>query len=265
MFHNEQTRGRLYIRYNDLLYALYAMALGGFALDAFATPMDNHLLAALPKSAYRRLLPHFEAATLTADQTLFPRTGPLPFAYFPTESIVTLSYAIEEGAMAKAWPVGREGMVGISLILGSPDRHSRADVQFGGLAFRIPASVLQGEFRRGDALQRLLLRYVFALVTQASQLGVCNQHHTIEQRLCRFLSRAFDRLSGDTISITQVRMGQLLGVRRESITEIALRLQEADIIKYCRGYVTLINRKTLEERACACGGIIRQAFAAVSK
>jgi hypothetical protein len=226
--------------------------------------MANQLLAALPRAAYRRLLPHLEATTLTVGQTLFPRAGPLPFAYFPTESIVTLSYAIEEGAMAKAWPVGREGMVGISLILRSPDRDNRADVQFGGLAFRIAASVLRGEFGRGGALQYLLLRYVFALITQASQLGVCSQHHTIEQRLCRFLSRAFDRVSGDKIFITHVRISQLLGVRRESITEVALRLHEADIIQYSRGHVTLINRKRLEDRACTCGGIIRRAFAAVS-
>jgi len=210
-------------------------------------------------------LPHLEATTLTIGQTLFPPTGPLQFAYFPTESIVTLSYALEKGAMAKAWPVGREGMVGISLILGSPDRYNRADVQFAGIAFRISASVLQDEFRRGDALHRLLLRYVFALITQASQLSVCGQHHKIEQRLCRFLSLAFDRIGGDKLFITQERMGRLLGVRRGTITEVAGRLQQAGIIQYSRGHMTLINRKKLEKRACTCGGIIRRAFAAVSE
>lgn len=227
--------------------------------------MANQLLAALPKAAYRRLLPHLEATTLDAGQKLFPATGPLQFAYFPTDSIVTLLYALEEGAMAKAWPVGREGMVGISLILGNSRRDNRAGVQVGGRAFRMPASVLLVEFRRGGALQRLLLRYVFALITQASQLCVCSQHHLIEERLCRFLSRAFDRIDGDELLITQERMSQCLGVRRESITEAALHLQRAGIIQYCRGQLTLLNQKKLEERACACGEIIRRAFAAVSE
>lgn len=237
----------------------------GRILDASATPNASQLLAALPKAAYGRLLPHLEATTLTVGQTLFLPTGPLQFVYFPTESIVTLSYALEKGAMAKAWPVGREGMVGISLILGSPDRYNRADVQFGGSAFRISAPVLLDEFRRGEALQRLLLRYVFALITQASQLSVCGQHHKIEQRLCRFLSRAFDRVSGDTLFITQERMGHLLGVRRGTITDAALRLQRAGIIQYLRGRVTVINRNKLEKRSCVCGGIIRRAFAAVAE
>ena len=229
------------------------------------TPMANQLLAALPRAAYRRLLPRLEPTTLKAGQRLFPPTGALQFAYFPTDSIVTLLYALEEGAMAKAWPVGREGMVGISMILGNPHRDNRADVQVGGLAFRMSASVLLVEFRRGGALQRLLLRYVFALITQASQLCVCSQHHLIEQRLCRFLSRAFDRIDGDELLITQERMSQCLGVRRESITEAAPRLQQAGIIQYYRGHMALLNQKKLEERACACAGIIRRAFAAVSE
>ena len=165
--------------------------------------------------------------------------------------------------MAKAWPVGREGIVGISVFLGSPHRDSRADVQFAGLAYRISASALQSEFRRAGALQHLLLRYVYALITQASQLAVCNQNHSIEQRVCRFLSRTFDRVDGNKVFITQVRIGMLLGVRRESITLIELQLQRAGIIEYSRGFITLINRKKLEKRACACGGIIRRAFAAV--
>ena len=181
------------------------------------------------------------------------------------DQCVAAPVGVQSQRLFTAWPVGREGMVGISLILGGPDRDNRADVQFGGLAFRISASALQDEFRRGGALQRLLLRYVFALITQASQLSVCGQHHVIEQRLCRFLSRAFDRISGNKLFITHVRMGQLLGVQRGSITLVALRLQQAGIIQYSRGHVTLINRKKLEKRACACGEIIRRAFAAVSE
>jgi CRP-like cAMP-binding protein len=250
----------------DSLSASYPASIPGKIMDASTImPTANQLLASLPAAALRRLLPHLEATTLSVDQTLFPPAGPLQFAYFPTSSIVTLSYAIEEGAMAKAWPVGREGMVGISLFLGSPHRDNQASVQFGGLAFRISASALRSEFQRAGALQQLLLRYVFALMTQASQLSVCNLYHSVDQRLCRFLSRAFDRVNGHEVFITQARIATLLGVRREGVTEIASRLREAGIIKYWRGHITLVNQKKLESRSCACGGIIRRAFAAVSE
>ena len=229
------------------------------------SPSANQLLAALPWDAYRRLLTNCDEIHLANEETLFEANSPLQFAYFPANSIVTLSYAVEEeqGVVAKAWPVGREGVVGISAILGNPQLDSRADVQFAGLAYRIPVSDLLAEFHRADALQRLLLRYIFALITQASQLGVCNLHHPIEQRLCRFLSRTFDRIEGNEVFVTQERIGRILGIRRESITESASRLQQAGIIEYCRGHVTLLNRKMLDKRACACGGIIRRAFAAV--
>jgi len=164
--------------------------------------------------------------------------------------------------MAKAWPVGREGIVGISLFLGCLERDNRADVQIGGLAFRLSASALLREFRRAGAFQRLLLRYVFALVTQASQLSVCSNYHPIDQRLCRFLLRLFDRLSGDEVAITQERMGELLGVRRVSITAAAGKLQAAGIIECLRGRVRLMNRTKLAERACACASIIARAFEA---
>jgi CRP-like cAMP-binding protein len=194
---------------------------------------------------------------------LFQQAQPIKFAFFPTDSIVKVSYVVEKGATAEAWSVGREGMVGISLFLDSPDQDNRADVRLGGLAYRLSASVLRTEFRRAGALQRLLLRYVFALVTQASQLRVCHQHHSIEQRLCDFLTCTSDRLRRNEVFITQERIGMLLDVRRESITEIALRLQDAGIIEYNRGQITLINRENLEARACECGRIIRRAFAAV--
>jgi Crp-like helix-turn-helix domain len=237
-------------------------------MDGSNTPKANRLLAALPAAAYRRLLPKLDEVTLHSEERLFAATGPLHFAYFPTSSIVTSSYAADaNGSRAKAWSIGCEGMVGISLFLRSPTRDNRdkqADVQLGGLAFRISAPALRAEFRRAGALQHLLLRYVFALVTQVSQLSVCTQYHTLEQRLCHFLLRAFDRVNDDKVFVTQVRMGELLGVRRESITEIAWRLQEAGIIRYSRGHMTLMSREKLEDRACPCGGIIRRAFEAVS-
>jgi CRP-like cAMP-binding protein len=154
-------------------------------------------------------------------------------------------------------------MVGISLFLGVPKRDHRVDVQISGDAFRLPAAALLIEFRRAGAFQHLLLRYVFALVMQASQIGVCNHSHTIEQRLCRFLSIGFDRVSPSEMAFTHERIAVLLGVRRESITQAASQLQSAGIIEYQRGHIRLISRKMLEERSCACSGIIRRAFQSV--
>ena len=233
-------------------------------LDASATAKENRLLAALPKAAYRRLLPDLEPTTLQVGEALFHPAGKLQYAYFPTSAIVTLSYGLEEGGvMAKAWPVGREGLVGISLFLGSPKRDNRADVQIAGLAFRLPAAALLTEFKRADTFQHLLLRYVFALVTQASQLGLCNHYHPIERRVCRFLSRVFDRVSGNEVALTQERIAELLGVRRATIQQAALQLQSAGIIEYQRGHIKLISRKKLEARSCVCDAIIRRAFQAV--
>jgi len=234
-------------------------------MNALATPKANELLAALPEATYRRLLSNLEVTPLRVGDVLSRRTGPLQYAYFPTSSVVTLCYPLEEdGAMAKAWPVGREGMVGISLFLGDRDRDNQVDVQIGGLAYRLSAAALLTEFRRAGALQHLLLRYVFALITQASQLGVCSHYHSIEQRLCRFLLRLFDRVSEGEVFITHERIAQLLGVRRVSITKVAVRLQAVGSIAYERGHVRLIDRKKLEDRACVCGTIIRRAFEAVS-
>ena len=228
-------------------------------------PKANRLLAALPEAAYRRLLPDMEALTLRVGETLFRRSGRLQYAYFPTTSIVTLSYAIgEDGAMAKAWPVGREGVVGISLFLGRPKCDNRADVQISGVAFRLPASALLAEFKRAGALQHLLLRYVFALVTQASQLGVCSHYHPIEQRFCRFLSLLFDRVAAGHVVITQARIAELLGVRRVSISNAAAHLHAAGVIEYRRGNIQLVSRTRLEERACPCAAIIRRAFLSVT-
>lgn len=219
----------------------------------------------MPEAAYRRLLPDLETSTLRVGETLFRPAGRLQYAYFPTTSIVKLSYAVgEDGAMAKAWPVGREGMVGISLFLGGSKRDNRADVQIGGVALRLPASALLAEFKRAGALQHLLLRYVFALVSQASQLGLCSHYHPIEQRLCRFLCLLFDRVVSNDVVITHERIAELLGVRRVSITHAALHLHAAGVIDYQRGHVRLVSRTKLEDRACPCAAIIRRAFASVT-
>jgi hypothetical protein len=233
-------------------------------MDAVANPKANALLAALPEAAYRRLLPDLEATTLRDGETLLGPPRSMKFAYFPTSSIVASLYEVDgAGAPVKAWPVGREGMLGISLFLGVPEFVSRADVQIGGSAFRLSAAALLAEFRQAGALQQLLLRYVFALITQASQLGVCSHYHPLEQRLCRFLLRAFDRVGGDEVGLTQQRIANLLGARRVSVTQAAKQLQADDLIEYVRGRVRLLNRKKLEERSCVCTAIIRRAFEAV--
>jgi hypothetical protein len=235
-------------------------------MTASGTPKANRLLAALPNAAYRRLLPDLEATTLRVGETLFRPAGRLQFAYFPTTSGVTLSYALAgRGKMAKAWPVGREGVVGIPLFLGNAKRHNRADVEFGGLAFRLPASSLLAEFKRAGALQQMLLRYVFALVTQASQLRVCGHYHSLEQRLCCFLSRVFHRIATDELVITHHRIAEFMGVRRATITEAAGQLQAAGIIEYARGRVTLVNPQKLDKRACACNAIIKSVFTSVTE
>jgi CRP-like cAMP-binding protein len=229
------------------------------------SPRSNALLAALTAGAYRRLLPDLEEVTLEVHETLFKQVGRLQFAYFPTSSVITLCYALEgNGTMAKAWPVGREGVVGISLFLGGPKRDDRADVQIAGRAYRLPARALLAEFRLAGASQSLLLRYVFALVTQASQLSVCSNYHSVDQRLCRFLVRLFDRVPPGAVAITQEQIAALLGVRRVSITVAAGDLQAAGIIGYQRGMIRVLDQQLLEQRSCACAGIIRRAFAQVA-
>jgi CRP-like cAMP-binding protein len=232
-------------------------------MSAPSSPRDNQLLGALPAPDYRRLLPHLQVTRLAANESLFQPNQQIKFAFFPIDSIVKVSYGVGNGAAAEAWQVGREGMIGVSLLLNGHDEHSRAEVSCGGLAFRLSATVLLREFQRARALQRLLLRYLFALLIQASQLKVCHQHHSVEQRLCDFLSHTFIQAKDNAVFVTQKRIGMLLDVRRETITEISVRLQRAGIIRYFRGQVTLINRERLEKRACQCGSIIARAFGAV--
>jgi CRP-like cAMP-binding protein len=225
----------------------------------------NALLAALPRAVYRRLLPELQVSTLQPSEVLCRPNERMKFAYFPTDSIVAVMYGTDEaGSMAKAWPVGREGMLGISLFLGVERLDNQTEVQVAGTAFRIPAAALMAEFRQAGALQRLLLRYAFGLIMQASQLGVCNHCHPIEQRLCRLLLLAFDRVGAREIDLTQQRIAELLGVRRVSVTHAAMRLQRNHVIEYVRGRVRLVDRKKLAECSCVCAGIIARGFAAVT-
>jgi CRP-like cAMP-binding protein len=233
--------------------------------EAAASTRTNSLLAALPHAAYRRLLPELQPITLHSGEVLCRANTRVKFAYFPGDSIVAAMYPTNEaGARAKAWPIGREGMLGVSLFLGVERLDNQAEVQVGGSAYRLPAAALLGEFRQAGALQQLLLRYSFALIYQASQLAVCNNYHPIEQRLCRLLLLAFDRVGATEIELTQQRIADCLGVRRVSVTRAAMGLQRDHLVDYVRGRVRLINRKGLTQRACVCAGVIARGFAAVT-
>ena len=223
-------------------------------------PRQNRILATVPATVYQRLLPHLKLVTLPLDQALFPRRGELRYVYFPTTSIVTSAYAIETGVSAQAWLVGNEGVVGISSFLGRSIRSNQAEVQIAGHAFQLAAHALKSEFGRGGAFQKILLRYVMALITQASQLGVCSHHHVLDERLCQFLLFGFDRMGTTELTLTQQRIARILGVRREGVTDAAGRLRAARVIHYNRGHVTLLNRQKLKARACACYMVIKNEF-----
>ena len=221
-------------------------------------PRQNHLLAALPAADFERLAAHLEPAPLALGQMLYEPDEQLKHAYFPTTTIVSLHYVMESGASAESAGVGNEGMVGISLFMGGDTTSSSAVVQTAGHAYRLERRLLKQEFERGGALQRLLLRYTQALVTQMSQTAVCNRHHSVEQQLCRWLLLTLDRLPTNELVMTQELVAGMLGVRREGITEIAGQLQHAGFIRYRRGHISVIDRSGIEARSCECYGVVKK-------
>lgn len=222
-------------------------------------PTQNHLLAALPREEMNRWLPKLEMVELKLGQVLHESGGVQSHVYFPTTSIVSLLYELESGASAEIAIVGNEGLVGISLFMGGGSTTSRAVVQSAGEAYRMPASVLQEEFKFAPVLH-LLLRYTQALITQMSQTAVCNRHHTLDQQLCRWLLLSLDRLSGDELVMTQELIANMLGVRREGVTEAAMRLQRAGLIKYTRGRITVLDRTGVERRTCECYAVVKKEY-----
>ena len=239
-------------------------------------PNENHLLAALPAGALEQLLPGLEQVTLPVGKMLYEPGEQLSHAYFPTSSIISLHYVIESGASAESAGVGNEGMVGVSLFMGGNTTTSSAVVQTAGHAYRMDRRRLKEEFERGGALQKLLLRYTQALMTQMSQTAVCNRHHVVEQQLCRWLLLTLDRLVPPDsaldcaqlaqpplteLVITQELIANMLGVRREGITEAAGRLQTAGIIRYRRGHIAVLQRDGLEQRVCECYGVVKKEIA----
>ncbi|MGH8168727.1 MAG: Crp/Fnr family transcriptional regulator, partial [Woeseiaceae bacterium] len=209
-------------------------------------PRQNHLLAALPDADYRRLLPNLQFTALPLGLVLYESGGKLGYVYFPTDSIISLLYVMEDGASAEIAVTGHEGLVGIALFMGGETTPSRAVVQSAGSSYRLAASCLKKEFDIGGQVQHLALRYTQALITQMAQTAVCNRHHSVEQQLCRWLLLSLDRLSSNELTITQELIANMLGVRREGVTEAAGKLQNAGIIRYKRGRITVLDRPQLE-------------------
>ncbi len=229
-------------------------------LSALHRPSQNHLLAALPASEFDRLSPHLELVTMPLGEALYESGGKLEHVYFPTTSIVSLLYVLENGASAEIAVVGNEGILGISLFMGGETTPSRAVVQSAGFGYRLRAHLLKEEFNRAGPMLRLLLRYTQALITQMTQTAVCNRHHSIEQQLCRWLLLSLDRLSSNELTMTQELIANMLGVRREGVTEAAGTLQRSGIIRYSRGRIEVLDRPALENAVCECYGVVRAEF-----
>ena len=221
-------------------------------------PKANHLLAALPAPVFQRLEPHLEHVPLPLGWSVYEAGNRMDYVFFPTEGIVSLLYVMENGASAEIAITGNEGLIGISLFMGGESTSSRAIVQSAGQAYRLRANVLKDEFERGGALQRLLLRFTQALITQMTQTAVCNRHHTVDQQLCRWLLLSLDRLPANELSMTQELIANMLGVRREGVTAAAGNLQEAGLIQYHRGRIVVLDRPKLEERVCECYSVVKR-------
>jgi len=222
------------------------------------SPNQNHLLAALPTAEFERLTPHLELVPMLLGEVLYEPGGQLQHVYFPTTTIISLHYVMESGSSAEIAGVGNEGMLGISLFMGGDTTPSSAVVQVAGHGYRLQARLLKEEFNRAGLMQRLLLRYTQALVTQMSQTAACNRHHSVEQQLCRWLLLTLDRLSLNELVMTQELVANALGVRREGITEAAGKLQRAGIIRYRRGHIAVLDRSGLEVGTCECYAVVRK-------
>jgi CRP-like cAMP-binding protein len=220
----------------------------------------NHLLASLPDAEWKRWAPLLERVEMPLGHVLYESGATLGYVYFPLTSIVSLLYVMENGASAEIAVVGNEGLVGVSLFMGGESTPSRAVVQSAGLGCRLKAQTMKLEFDRAGPVLHLLLRYTQALLTQMAQTAVCNRHHSLDQQLCRWLLLSLDRLQGDELVMTQELIANMLGVRREGVTEGALKLQKAGLIKYARGHITILDRKGLEQRTCECYAVVKREY-----
>ena len=228
--------------------------------SATEDPRHNRLLAALPAADYDRLLPNLQLVTMPLGTVVYESGGTLGYVYFPTSSIVSLLYVMQNGASAEIAVTGYEGLVGIALFMGGETTPSRAVVQSAGAAYKLKAAALRKEFDIGGALQHLALRYTQALITQMAQTAVCNRHHSVEQQLCRWLLLSLDRLPTNELIMTQELIANMLGVRREGVTEAAGRLQKDGLIEYSRGRIVVLDRRKLELRVCECYAVVKKEY-----
>jgi CRP-like cAMP-binding protein len=230
-----------------------------FVMVPQASPRQNHLLAALPQAEWQRWLPQLEHVSMPLGLVIYESGSTLSHVYFPTTSIVSLLYVMENGASAEIAVVGNEGLVGISLFMGGESTPSRAVVQSAGEGYRLRAPTIKDDFNRAPVLH-LLLRYTQALITQMAQTAVCNRHHSLDQQLCRWLLLSLDRLQGNELAMTQELIANMLGVRREGVTEAALKLQAVGLIRYARGHIVVLDRHGLEKRTCECYAVVKKEY-----
>ncbi|MBC7955595.1 MAG: Crp/Fnr family transcriptional regulator [Cytophagales bacterium] len=223
-------------------------------------PKTNRLLAALPGKEWQRWWSHLEPVDMPLGQVLYESGTTLSHVYFPTTAIVSLLYVMENGASAEIAVVGNEGIVGISLFMGGESTPSRAVVQSAGHGLRLSSEVIKDEFKQSGPVLHLLLRYTQALITQMAQTAVCNRHHSLDQQLCRWLLLSLDRLQGSELVMTQELIANMLGVRREGVTESALNLQQAGLIRYARGRISVLDRPGLERRTCECYAVVKREY-----
>jgi len=223
-------------------------------------PSQNHLLAVLPAVERARLIPHLELVPMPLGAVLYESGSELRHVYFPTTSIVSLLYVMLDGASAEIGVVGNEGIIGVALFMGGETMPNRAVVQSAGYAYRLKGQLLKQEFNRSGELQHLLLRYTQALLTQMSQTAVCNRHHSLDQQLCRWLLLSLDRLPASELVMTQELIANMLGVRREGVTEAAGKLQKAGLIRYQRGRISVLDRAGLEARSCECYAVVKKEY-----
>lgn len=228
------------------------------AMSGKHSPKQNCLLAALPDEEYERLLPSLELVPLPLGWAVYEAGGQMGYLYFPTTAIISLLYVMEDGSSAEIAVTGNDGLIGIALFMGGESTPSRAVVQSAGYGYRLRASVFKSEFALGHTLQHLALRFTQGLITQMSQTAVCNRHHSVEQQLCRWLLLSLDRLPSNELTMTQELIANMLGVRREGVTEAAGKLQAAGLINYSRGHITVLDRPKLEKRVCECYAVVKK-------
>lgn len=220
----------------------------------------NYLFHSIPEKEWGSLLPYIEQVTLPLGKVLYEPGVKMDNVYFPSSAIISLLYALENGSTAEIAVVGNEGIVGISIFMGGESTSSRAVVQSAGIGYRIPSRIILNEFNNAGPVMHLLLRYTQALITQMSQTAVCNRHHSLDQQFCRWLLLSLDRLTSNQLKMTQELIANMLGVRREGITEAALKVQKAGFIKYTRGHITILDRTGLENRTCECYAVVKAEY-----